>query len=286
MRELDPAVNIALPQQGEDYLASHSGQTPSHPPEYPSTSVDQSELLDWDLQWPFYGEGLNDANIDWTLDFLSQGISTHSPLDFLPENGDASHVPEVVDAAPPLDADLSGEELRAWPDQESRPTSPGQMRTLHEPSRYNSYVDITEITSFLDARTETSNNGVSSISEVTRQATIETVTSSLLDGFCSEKGSRPNSFPPLATMDYFVQLYFAHAQARFPVLHLPTFDPNSCPTTLLMAIAIIGSSYSESNQGRFALSYLGRTRMSIKLMHIKEPTYVRLDRPSYARLIH
>jgi hypothetical protein len=103
------------------------------------------------------------------------------------------------------------------------------------------------------------------------------VTSSSLDKFCSEKGSRPGSFPPLSTIEYFMQLYFAHVQPRFPVLHIPTFEPNGSPATLLLAIAIVGSSYSESNQGRFALSYLERTRMAIRLMQERDQKHVRHD---------
>jgi hypothetical protein len=275
----------SLPQEAIHCSTSHPKLLPKSSSGHPDPAVDQAGLPDWDFQWPFYGEGLNDANIDWTLDFLSQGISTHSPFDPLPEHGDSSHLAGINSTILPQnvvssldDANATQEdELRAWPDQESRPASPRQLRSLHEPSRSTAYVDPEEIAAFLKIHGNHLTQLTNLVSEDTREAMLGTVTSSSLEGFCGEKGSRPNSFPPLPTIEYFMQLYFAHVHARFPVLHIPTFDPNSSPATLLLAISIVGSNYSESNQGKFALSYLERTRLSMKLMQERDPKHVRLN---------
>jgi hypothetical protein len=283
IEESSTSIDIGNIPREVDYSASHPELLPRDLPGGPDPSFHQAGVPDWDFQWPFYGEGLNDANIDWTLDFLSQGISTHSPFDPLPEHGDVSHLPGFNGTALPLETSSSAddadgtqeEEFRAWPDQESRPVSPRQHRLLHQPPRSTSYVDQGEIATFTNTYTGTHPTRL--FSEKSREAMLGTVTSSSLDEFCSEKGSRPGSFPPLSTIEYFMQLYFAHVQPRFPVLHIPTFEPNGSPATLLLAIAIVGSSYSESNQGRFALSYLERTRMAIRLMQERDQKHVRHD---------
>jgi hypothetical protein len=114
-----------------------------------------------------------------------------------------------------------------------------------------------------------------SLSRESHMSMMETVTAPLLEAFCSDKGKCAQSFPPLPVISYFLQLFFVHVQPRFPVLHIPTFNPNNCSPNLLLAMAIVGSTYSESNQCKFALTYLARARTSIKLMQERDQSYVR-----------
>jgi hypothetical protein len=277
-----PRENVGNHDAIPDNRAS-SGYGPGH-----SLHQDyQTGISDWDLRWPFYGEGLHDANLDWTLDFLSQGISTHSPFDAVPVYGDPGHTPRPQDLEVFLDANISGVEIdgphehepQAWPDQQSRAVNPRHHRKSHESSRSTGRVKAEERAEFLRKYSAQMAQTTSQISEEMREAMLETIHASLLDEFCHEKGARKSSFPALSTIDYFLQLYFVHIQPRFPVLHVPTFDPNKTPVILLLAMAIVGSTYSESNQSKFALSYLERTRMSIKLTQEKDSNYVRLLSP-------
>lgn len=237
-------------------------------------SSNQKQSLDWDLQWPFYGEGLPDVNLGWTLDFLSNDGSTHTPLDFM-------HNPEEINASIQLD----GVTLSYGEKGDPRGIGPGGTQDdapLGQQPRIQSqqapgsaaYVDPDERNNVFITN-QALLNPIVSLSCETHISMMETVTAPLLEGFCSEKGKLPQSFPPLPVISYFLQLFFVHVQPRFPVLHIPTFDPNTSSSNLLLAMAIMGSKYSESNQGRFALAYLARTRKSIKLMQESDQSYVR-----------
>lgn len=46
------------------------------------------------------------------------------------------------------------------------------------------------------------------------------------------------------TLNLFVQLYFEHFDRICPILHRPTFDPNTCNPMLLGAVCAIGATYS------------------------------------------
>ncbi|KAJ5726637.1 uncharacterized protein N7483_007994 [Penicillium malachiteum] len=117
------------------------------------------------------------------------------------------------------------------------------------------------------------------LSVTSHMAMVDIIMAPLPEGLCSEKGNPPHMFPPHSIITYFLQLFFAHVHPRFPVLHLPSFDPNSVPPILLLAMATSGSSYSESNKNKFALTYLERARLSIKLMQERDQNYVSLLEP-------
>lgn len=235
---------------------------------------DRTQLLDWDVQWPFYGEGLPDVNLGWTLDFLSNDESTHSPLDFM-------HVPEEINASTQLDdsaPNLDGnEDLRGIGPAGTYGDEPrGRQPRIkpRETSGLAAYVDPDECNNAFVINPARLTPNVS-LSCESHMLMMETVTAPLLEGFCNDKGKCAQSFPPLPVVSYFLQLFFVHAQPRFPVLHIPTFNPNNSSPDLLLAMAIVGSTYSESNQGKFALTYLAKTRTSIKLMQERDQSYVR-----------
>ncbi|KAJ5658925.1 hypothetical protein N7507_005376 [Penicillium longicatenatum] len=221
--------------------------------------------------------------MDWALDFLSQGISTHSPLDTVHSFNDPG-LPAGLDHAeafsganteqPAVDDDGPHEDQpQAWSYHQSRDASPVQGTVYCTSSKAAAYVDNDEQNAFLAANVGKLQTSCR-ITESTHAAMIETVTSPLLDGFCSPKSKSKFTFPPPLGIQYFLQLYFIHVHPRFPVIHVPTFDPHTCPPILLLAMSILGSGYSQSNQGRFTLAYLERTRMSIKLMQQKDSRYL------------
>lgn len=268
-----------------------------HPEDYPDTNteppsptVDEDRLAptgrvaetDWDFQWPFYGEGLQDTNLDWTLDFLSSGISTHSPLDNIHDGRGIMQpiemgnlgLTQVPDTGPnhPVDNNTQ-ENFQSWPDEGSGARSPrNQWRTCKTPDR-DICIDVHRRDSFVENAEIL--HSKSQISEEVHQAMMETVTEPLLESFCGEKGNSYHCFPPISTIIHFVNLFFIHVQPRFPVLHIPTFRSSECSSHLLLAMAIIGSSYSDPSQNKFALIYLERTRMSMKLMQEKDQKFVR-----------
>lgn len=49
---------------------------------------------------------------------------------------------------------------------------------------------------------------------------------------------------PPRTFNLFLQLYFEHFDHIFPILHRPTFDPDTCHPMLLAAVVSIGAMYS------------------------------------------
>ncbi|KAJ5371189.1 uncharacterized protein N7496_007281 [Penicillium cataractarum] len=266
--------NLPSNLQGESHSpVSRSVDLSSSVTDRPTFSSDQTELRDWDLQWPFYGEGLPDVNLGWTLDFLSNDASTHSPLDFM-------HSHEEMSATIPLDHSS----FNHRENEDQHPVGSNDLQDVGhqgwssrthpiETSGPAAYVDIDEINNAVVTNLERSNVSVPLSKEI-HKTMVDTVTAPLLEGFCNEKGKYAQSFPSLSTISYFHQLFFAHVQPRFPVLHIPTFNPNDASPNLLLAMAIVGSCYSESNQGKFALTYLERTRMSIKLMQERDNSYL------------
>ncbi|KAJ5929913.1 hypothetical protein N7466_005406 [Penicillium verhagenii] len=244
---------------------------------------------DWDLHCPFYGEGLQpDVNLDWTLDFLSNGISTHSPLDSINGREGMMAPTALANSEPTQDrrhdqlqrgADFTQQESQEWLDQGHEHVSPEAQGPACESLGRTAYVEIHERDVFIGKSATLLMKR--QLSENSYKSMVETVTAPLLDEICSEKGKRPHSFPAISTIVYFLGLFFVHVQPRFPVLHVPTFDPNECSPNLLLAMAISGSSYSESNQGKFTSAYLKRVRMAIRLMQERDQSYVRLLRSSY-----
>lgn len=150
-------------------------------------------------------------------------------------------------------------------EDETRPGDHGNQNLACRASNSKSFVDANEA-EMLRMKSQ--------ISKTTYKTMIETVTAPLLDAFCSENGNISRSFPPIPTISYFLELFFVHVQPRFPVLHIPTFDSHECSPNLLLAMAILGSSYSKPSQDKFALTYLERARMSIKLMQEKDQSCV------------
>lgn len=50
--------------------------------------------------------------------------------------------------------------------------------------------------------------------------------------------------PQLELLDLFVQLFFERFHSLLPLIHLPTFDPNECPSFLVLTVASIGARYA------------------------------------------
>ncbi|KAJ5738041.1 C2H2 type zinc finger domain protein [Penicillium malachiteum] len=160
----------------------------------------------------------------------------------------------------------------AWLDEETSPGSIGNHRPPPKIPEAAGHVNIHELNTFAE------NAGKlpikTQISVTSHMAMVDIITAPLLDGICSEQENHPHMFPPHSTITYFLQLFFVYVHPRFPVLHVRTFDPNSVPPILLLAMAISGSSYSESNKSKFALTYLARARLSIRLMQERDQNYV------------
>ncbi|SCV71329.1 BQ2448_2917 [Microbotryum intermedium] len=57
-------------------------------------------------------------------------------------------------------------------------------------------------------------------------------------------GSQERFVPRLELLDLFLQYYFTHFESTLPILHRPTFDPNTCPSFLLLAVASVGARYA------------------------------------------
>jgi hypothetical protein len=60
-------------------------------------------------------------------------------------------------------------------------------------------------------------------------------------------------FPSSVVFDWFIQLYFQHFHPQNPILHLPTFDPRTTETVLLLAIVTAGGLFAPQREvQRFA----------------------------------
>lgn len=54
------------------------------------------------------------------------------------------------------------------------------------------------------------------------------------------------NLPAQSSMNSFLRLYFEEFHHLLPIIHRPTFDPNSAPVLLILAMACIGSHYSKT----------------------------------------
>lgn len=54
-----------------------------------------------------------------------------------------------------------------------------------------------------------------------------------------------DTFPPLHTLNLFLQSYFRLFHPVYPILHQPTFDPNKCHWLLTLAVAALGCHTSD-----------------------------------------
>ncbi|KAE8146822.1 C2H2 type zinc finger domain protein [Aspergillus avenaceus] len=68
------------------------------------------------------------------------------------------------------------------------------------------------------------------------------------DNFLYSKFETRN-FPTAETLSHLIHMYFSSFQAVYPVLHAPTFDPNTCPWLLTLALSAIGC-HAMGNGGR------------------------------------
>lgn len=59
-----------------------------------------------------------------------------------------------------------------------------------------------------------------------------------------EIGEQDRFVPRVELLDLFVQLYFDRFAGTLATLHRPTFDPNTCPSFLLLAVASVGARYA------------------------------------------
>ncbi|KAJ5710472.1 C2H2 type zinc finger domain protein [Penicillium malachiteum] len=246
-------------------------------------STDEADLPNLDFQWPFFHEILQDASLDWTLDFLSNGVSTGSPLDLIHSSANMTEPIGVTRSNSGLhqggnDHDYQARDdgtedpPEAWLDQETGPGSIRNHRPPPEISEAAGYINMDERNNFVENAGKLPMK--TQISVTSHMAMVDIINAPLPEGLYSDEDNNQHIFPPHPTITYFLQLFFVHVHPRFPVLHVATFDPNGVPPILLLAMAISGSSYSESNKSKFALTYLTRVRLSIRFMQERDQNYV------------
>ncbi|KAB8258937.1 fungal-specific transcription factor domain-containing protein [Aspergillus pseudonomiae] len=76
-------------------------------------------------------------------------------------------------------------------------------------------------------------------------ATYDNIYQVFIQLCCTENFLYPKfenkDFPPREALSKFVELYFGSFQTVYPILHGPTFNPNTCHWLLTMAVSAIGS---------------------------------------------
>lgn len=233
----------------------------------------------------YYGEGLFDADLAWTMDFMSNDTGLLDGLGDLLSPPLLDLTPGVI-AAPLVNhsdsSQAEDEDPRDWPDRESRPASPTR-RTFQTQKRGPHPIcfqtDETERRHFMTNHPAK----VGNISPDTRFILLQILGSPNMNAFC---GPPPTNelFPGINDLDYFIQLYFVHVQPYFPVIHMPTFSISAAKPLLLLSMMLLGSSHSASNRGRFGFACLERTRLA--LMHERELDIKFVSVPTDHTIIH
>ncbi|GAA5899585.1 hypothetical protein JCM5296_006951 [Sporobolomyces johnsonii] len=84
--------------------------------------------------------------------------------------------------------------------------------------------------------------------------------------------------PRLELLDLFVQLYFERYHALFPILHRGTWDPNTAPSFLVLAVASVGARYAFERvvgAGMHAHALLESARRMMQIMGDLDNTLLR-----------
>jgi hypothetical protein len=109
------------------------------------------------------------------------------------------------------------------------PTAP-----IYRPSNLNNTSNGLDMNNNIPA--PTSIQYVARVTQATRDRLVKTVVRDL---------AIVNAvIPSLELVDLFVGMFFERYQSLFPMIHVPTFDPNEAPSYLLLAITSIGARYS------------------------------------------
>lgn len=92
------------------------------------------------------------------------------------------------------------------------------------------------------------------------------------------------SLPDQSSMNSFLRLYFEKFHQLLPIIHQPTFDPNSAPTLLVLAMACIGSHYSGTSEAsKFAKEVVdalgGVASQMVGLSSLVMPSGGQIDSP-------
>jgi len=246
---------------------------------------------------PGFNMGTYDADIAWTFDFAQADAMDLSFSNALtPSVGDTSdtsynegqpmppaqyHLGQGYGSralGPSLESivEVDYEPPNDWLDRASRPASP---KAPPVPRRY---INATFWNSVADEALRQGSNmkpdaaviwKQSGINHVIRQEQIAAMNiSPATNGNNTELTE--TAFPPPMVLDYFIQLYFEHVHARFPVIHLPTFDVSKLSPLLLVVIALAGSGYSRANAGKFSTLFYDKARTSLLLHHEADAKYV------------
>lgn len=232
------------------------------PASLPYAHATSGENLSFDL-------AAYDGDIAWTLDFAqdhpSVGLDSSDTFQAWSEDVPRVNCPQIQDIQS-CTLQVNEEDAGEWPDQTSRPTSPGREnvpRSLHIPKYWLSIEEEAQAAKIqLEWQGKRLQGG--DLQEQTRKELIN-----LLDISAIKEGQEAeideNAFPSLNVLSFFLHLYFQHVHQRLPVIHLATFDAARAPPILLMAMLLLGSSHVRTNRGWFERLFYPRCR--IAFMH-------------------
>ena len=79
----------------------------------------------------------------------------------------------------------------------------------------------------------------------------------------SDSPIRDHPLLSLTSLQSWLDLYFAHFNAAYPLIHLPTFNPNQIEPLLLLSILLLGATYSDKNCHQIAVCIHDVIRPSI-----------------------
>lgn len=75
--------------------------------------------------------------------------------------------------------------------------------------------------------------------------------------------TREDPLLSLESLQTFSDLYFSHFNATYPLIHQATFDPSNVDKFLLLAVLLLGATYSEKDAHQLAVSVSEHSRRSI-----------------------
>ncbi|KAL4907725.1 fungal-specific transcription factor domain-containing protein [Aspergillus multicolor] len=203
-----------------------------------------------------YGEGSFDADLAWILDMAPPACMTTASL---PVHEYPSHVnalPINTEGRAGGGSSTTVDNNDHWPDADGdgnpEPLFPPQAPVLVVPDA-DGWVDAHELLSMCTLDDGPAPHLAVDADTRARILTALQQESSVHHGLLPPDDGH---FPTSEILGYFLRLFFEHVHPRFPAIHRNTFAAATAPPFLLLAMMLLGSSYSRSDRKRFVAVYL------------------------------
>lgn len=209
----------------------------------------------------------NDLSQVETLDIWSKSAHLQTPLEQHGENRYTFLFPEYSGDSTGNQSVQTYQEISKQNENESISPELLQTNTLQPADGHSSFAPVLDMAGYPSASQCSNTNldaplsGIGApdafpiIDEFSRQQLLELIESSQATDPNGSKITRLHPLLSLPSLQTFADLFFSHFNVTYPLLHRARFDPSKVDRLLLMAVLVLGASYSSDKEAhRLAVS--------------------------------